>query len=583
MHRFVQAARAVAAVQHDNLESRGAGGRPGRGGGRGRRRARRVPPGPPWRAARAARRRRRHRGPGGRRLAALHARGLVRGHRSGRRLRRLPGVVRLGGAPCSRGRRRWGSCRRRGRSCRRELSTPARDVGPWPPSSTRPSRGLPGGAAELPAWPRCWVDALGPEAERPHNGGELAAALTGALASAGGLGARELARWIRETGPRRFEAWRRVLLALRQPAEQDDPRVARLVGALLGGRRLGDETAPRGPEEAAPASVGPAPEVPTPPEPSVEAAPVAPLPPPPPPAQPSIGPIAPPPVRPSVPAAAPAAPAPPPAAPPAPAPAAGFPADGFEPALWADDDDDDLHFVPVPGVPKIADLIEDSSAVASGDPHAPAVLEVVRDGGGAVESVWLRAGDRFPRRRPIVRMGRDGARLILPAQAAGTRVHLGTEEPLPPGPAEVRLDVGDRARVVHGGVTWSLRVDHGAREAGRVAGVRRPWALYAACLGVAAGLHLLLVGGVVSLGALGVQLTVGSDTQAERFVSLEQLKAPDRPLPPPPPPKPKPKPRPVAPTAEAQPRVTPADPADARPALPSAVDGGSRRSVRGSR
>ncbi|MEZ4472910.1 MAG: AgmX/PglI C-terminal domain-containing protein [bacterium] len=362
-----------------------------------------------------------------------------------------------------------------------------------------------------------------------------------------------------------------MLLALRQPAEQDDPRVARLVGALLGGRRLGDETAPRGPEEAAPASVGPAPEVPTPPEPSVEAAPVAPLPPPPPPAQPSIGPIAPPPVRPSVPAAAPAAPAPPPAAPPAPAPAAGFPADGFEPALWADDDDDDLHFVPVPGVPKIADLIEDSSAVASGDPHAPAVLEVVRDGGGAVESVWLRAGDRFPRRRPIVRMGRDGARLILPAQAAGTRVHLGTEEPLPPGPAEVRLDVGDRARVVHGGVTWSLRVDHGAREAGRVAGVRRPWALYAACLGVAAGLHLLLVGGVVSLGALGVQLTVGSDTQAERFVSLEQLKAPDRPLPPPPPPKPKPKPRPVAPTAEAQPRVTPADPADARPALPSAV------------
>ncbi|MCB9548897.1 MAG: AgmX/PglI C-terminal domain-containing protein [Myxococcales bacterium] len=290
-----------------------------------------------------------------------------------------------------------------------------------------------------------------------------------------------------------------MLLALRSPEGEDEPRILRLAGALLAGRGVVDAPAP-------PAS--------------------RPLP-------------------------------------------GGFPADGLEPRRDADEEEDE-DAIPADRRLELSEIMEDSAPTASGDPHAPLVLEVVRSVGAAVESVWLRAGERFPQRQPLVRMERAGARLRLPPGADGVRVHLGQEEALPPGPADVRLEAGDRARVQVGDATWRLRVDHGAREAGRVAGVRRPWALYAACVGVAAGLHLLLVGGVVSLGALGVQLTVKADGQAERFVSLEQLKTPERPLPKPPPP---PRPPPPAPTPRPSdaPRVEAVDPAEARPALPAAV------------
>lgn len=458
---------------------------------------------------------------------------------------------------------------------------------------------------------------LGPARERPVNGGELAAALNGVLASAGGMDTAGVATWLRERNPRRFDAWKRVLHALRQA--EPDVRVARLAGLLLAGRPLPEvrdaapearDAAPEPSQRAVPERAPPAlissddfEEVdeeedtderhPAPVDAALNAeapsAPPASAPPPPPEA-----------ARPSLPAdpkpeVAPAPPAPkapelrkaPPPPRSAPHPpsrrgepamraadptgARGVPADGFEPDLWEEDEE-----LAPREVPELQEVFNESRSVATGDPNAPPVLEVLRMAGSAVGSTMLRVGDRYPRRAPWVRLVRAGGRLRVPPGATGTRTHLGVEEPLPAGPAEVQLDLGDRARLVQGGTTWLLRVDHGAREAGRVAGSRRPWAMYLACVGVALGLHLVLMGGVMSLNAMGVRMTVQDQVDAERFVSLETLNTPPEALPkppPPPPPKPKPAPKPVAPseTAQVAPRPVAADPADARPALPAAA------------
>ncbi|MCA9546681.1 MAG: TonB family protein, partial [Myxococcales bacterium] len=261
-----------------------------------------------------------------------------------------------------------------------------------------------------------------------------------------------------------------------------------------------------------------------------------------------------------------------------------LPPDGFEPSIWADPEPPRP-----PAVEHLDAILGDlTSGRPTGDRQGGVVVEVARIVDGVVAaSQVLHSRDRFPRGQPVVRHTGQGVVLCIPAGATGRRMHLGASETVPEGPSEMPLEPGDRAELRWAQATWRIRVDHAARDAGRATGRRKPWGVYLGALGAGAVLHLLFALGVVSLDAVGVQLTVAKPPPKERFASLKDArelpKIKPKPKPKAPPPKP-PKPRPErAPKAKEAPAPRPSDPAEATPQLPSSVRQKVRRKMQRAR
>jgi outer membrane biosynthesis protein TonB/serine/threonine protein kinase len=238
--------------------------------------------------------------------------------------------------------------------------------------------------------------------------------------------------------------------------------------------------------------------------------------------------------------------------------AGDVPPDGYEPELYVD-----APPPAAPVIPSLDPLLDPTAGRPTGNLHSAWVVELSRIiNGVCVESRVVHAGQRHP----WIRNARDRVLLRPPKGATGHWRHLGEQHPLTAQPTA--LEPGDRAELHHQGARWTIRVDHAASAPGGATGRRKPWGLWLTAIAAGLGLHIIFAAGVISLDAIGVQLTVDEPEQKERWASLAE----DKPLPDAPKPKPKPKARPKPkPKPVASKPLPPADPAEARPTMPNKV------------
>lgn len=223
-------------------------------------------------------------------------------------------------------------------------------------------------------------------------------------------------------------------------------------------------------------------------------------------------------------------------------PAPGLPADGFEPQLFTDDEEDGPG-AETPAAFPLTDIVGEASPSrpsrapkAGGAAAGPVHLEVVRRRGDTVVgagsvNLWGRGGSAaFTARRAggsaykvSLQRGATGWVRRAAAGSDGLRQPVSQEEAL-------RLEPGDVAELELTGVVHRLAVVHAAPPpvAGRepVFAKRQGFA-FAAALGI----HLLGMGMIASLSSMGVSFEVENRTREEIFAEARMKPPEERPKP----------------------------------------------------